>query len=379
MGPNSKKRAWASERSRASLSTEPTAIASTPRTGRAALWVAVIAAIALAFSLAILYPHADTSTAAQPEASRASPSSSAANSSARHLAPGETNPIAPTERAPAAADANENPLDKKRFEGRGRLRGVVATDPPNSGLSSGTKLILRPSKVFVGTGATEVREIELAPDGRFALEDLPLGGYELSIDSIELDAPHTQVLLAKPDTQDLFVRIVAFQGGAIDGRAFESNGAGADGLAIVLQDTASGATWTAKCAIGGAFRFEHVHEANYRVFAGTAEVPLVPPLEVVFKRPHATLPDIQLPPLSELDVETVDVHGAPLAKAEITGFGSKSGALRATTGDDGKVRVRFLPAGDYDVFAQIAKIGRQKQRVALALDEPAVVRFVFHP
>jgi len=341
--------------------------------------VAVIAAIALASALAILYPHAESSTAAQPEASRASPSSRVPNSTARHVAPGDANPIAPAERAPAAAESNENPLDKQRFQGRGRLRGVVATEPPNQPLPAGTKLVLRPSKVFVGTGATQSREVELATDGRFALEDLPLGGYELSIDSVELDAPHTQVLLAKPDTQDLFVRLVAFPSGAIDGRAFESNGAGAEGLAIVLQDATSGAVWTTNCASGGAFRFEHVHEANYRVFAGTAEVPLVPPLEVVFKRPHATLPDIQLPrsrsSTSKPSTCTARRSPKPRSPASVR----RAGALRATTGDDGKARVRFLPAGDYDVFAQVASIGRQKQRVALALDEPAVVRFVFHP
>jgi hypothetical protein len=354
------------------------------------VWLISIAAIAIAIAAFALYPRAPSSASAKPD-SRSSPvggNSRVADDSARS----RPNPLAAKPRSSAADALASAPLDATRFDGRGNLRGVLVTEPPNVPLPSKWKLTVRPSRVLVASEGAETRELELGSDGSFAFEGLPLGGYELVVDAGDLDCPPRQVLLAKPDTSDLFVRLVAHVSGSIDGRVLEASGLGAEGLPVWLEPIdvgdvgdvggvggGGGAARSVETGRGGEFRFEHVRDGSYRLALESLENPIGAPREIVFSAPHATVPQIELPPLGEMWIQAVDPSGAPLAKVEVTGFGSNGGTIRATTGADGVAKARFLPPGDYDVIAATPELGRHKERATVTAGQTESVRFTMRP
>ncbi|MBI5435088.1 MAG: carboxypeptidase regulatory-like domain-containing protein [Planctomycetes bacterium] len=266
-----------------------------------------------------------------------------------------------------------------RFDGVGRVRGSLRTDPPNLPLPERWTIVLEPSRSLVTSERVERRELVCGADGSFVFENVPLGGYDLSVDAGDLDCPARPLLLAKPESQDVFLVIVARLAGELVGRVLDAEGLGAEGLAVTLVSARDGRTLETRVGPGGEYRFERVHDGDWRLCAGPATNPLLAPRDVSFRGPRLTAPDFQLPPCGELAVLVQDDRGQPLEGVTISGYGKNGGAAREQTDANGSVRLRWLPLGDFTVLLEREGRGALKQHVTILDGEPTETRFVVAP
>jgi hypothetical protein len=264
----------------------------------------------------------------------------------------------------------------ERFTGVGRVRGSLRTDPPNLPLPEHWTIALVPSTSLVAGLATERRELAGTRDGGFAFEDVPLGGYDIVVDAGDLDCPRRTILLAKPESTDVFQVLVARVAGELTGRVLDSRGLGAEGFTVALARVEDGRTLETVTGPGGAYSFAKVHDGEWRLCAGSATNPLLPPRDVLFRGPRLTAPDLALPPCGELYVQVTDDHWKPIANAVVTGYGPNGGAPRVRTDEEGNAHLRWLPLGDFTVLVEREGKSPAKQHAVIALGEVEPTRVV---
>ncbi|MCC6408018.1 MAG: carboxypeptidase regulatory-like domain-containing protein [Planctomycetes bacterium] len=347
------------------------------RRGRGAVVGVLAITVALAVGLALVLrrsePARTEAALPTPRPAVSSPELAGAPSaepiSVRHGAGVPAEPTAPLTAEERAA----------RFVGVGRVRGSLRTAPPNLPLPERWTIVLEPSRSLVTSERVERRELACGSDGSFVFENVPLGGYDLSVDAGDLDCPTRPLLLAKPESQDVFLVLVARLAGELTGRVVDAEGLGAEGCAVALISERDGRTLETRTGPGGEYRFERVHDGDWRLCAGPATNPLLAPRDVSFRGPRLTAPDFQLPACGELSVLVQDDRGLPLEGVSISGYGKQGGAAREKTDANGAVRLRWLPLGDFTVLLEREGLGALKQHVTILAGEPTETRFVVAP
>lgn len=294
--------------------------------------------------------------------------------------PENTGPLFVKGRSPLYRETPQVPPPASRFEGKGRLLGRIFTDPPDLPFPEVWTLEVRPSSVLIGSSREESRTLHFTQGERsFSVDDLPLGGYEVRVDLGDLDCPKRQVLLALPDSAEIALRLVAHPAGTIEGWIYDAFGVPAAAVPVVLEAAAGGARRSAATEANGRYRFDGVRGGNYKLFVGDPQGPLVPARELVFVRPRLTVPEIELPPLGELALSIVDEHDAPVQGARVSGRGENGGAVSALSDPSGRATARFLPAGQYTLYAEHPDRGHAKVHVAVEAGAPAELRIQLRP
>ena len=233
--------------------------------------------------------------------------------------------------------------DPDRFRGRGRLRGTVEV---LGGLPAPQEwtLELRPSTTLFGREHAEARSLTFTGDQRdFAVEDLPLGGYDVRARAAGRNGRTLPVLLTRTN-DDPYVVLEIAPAGAVEGSVLSADGGPAEGLSVWLASAENGARRETHTDALGSFRFAEVRDGAYRLLLGDPDAPLVEPKLLRSAAPGMRLPPVNLPPLATLDVFVLDEDGLYLPDARVVGS-SRGGALDGRTDRDGRLHVPHLPPG----------------------------------
>jgi hypothetical protein len=276
-------------------------------------------------------------------------------------------PQAPPRAAPPASETAGPGLDDRaRFAGTGRIRGVVSVEAGVEFPAEWT-LVLEPSRALVGGEHAARRTLTFSAGEReFALPDLALGGYSVRARAFGFDSGARHVLLARPDHDDLYLSLVLVPSGVLEGRALLADGAGAEGLPLVLESRPDGALRATTAGPGGAFFFDDVRNGVHRLHVGTPHNPIVPALELTFRGPAQRIDDVVVPPLGELRGRVTDELGNAQAGVLVQGHGDAGGSVETTTDVQGRYRAAFLPAGRYTLYSR-NELGTGKARGQLAV------------
>lgn len=290
---------------------------------------------------------------------------------ATHDAPLErAEPEAP--RVPTPMDPPAPALTAERFEGLGRIQGevLVAEHVP---FPSAWTLVLEPSPVWIGSERAVTKRLEFQAGERgFDVEHIPLAGYRVRIEAAGLNSTAENVLLVR-GSESVFVTLRLSPAGFIDGRVLASDGAPADGVAVVLESRATGVRSAQSVNADGSYMFRDVLDGEYRLYVGVPESPLLPPGDVAFRAPSLRFRDLTLPPTGTLVVETRAETGASIADVEITGFGALAGSVRVRSDFSGRAVLNWLLPGEYRLEgrAEDGRKGRVNAAVVLG-GEPGV-------
>lgn len=342
--------------------------------------VALVLAALLAFGLAGGFGEPDRGPdAAQPtpRATQTSPDLATTESFSPVGARVEAD-APPADGRPATAEERA-----RRFDGVARVRGRVRVEGASAVLPTGWKVALRPSTSLVTTGRVEPREVAGGADGSFVFEGVPLGGYDLVVDAGELDCPRRPLLLARPESTDLYLVVIAREAGEVLGRVLDAHGLGAEGVDVALvREPVDGErerrVVETRTGPGGTYRVHPVQTGNWRLFVGSESNPLVPARELAFALPRLTAPDIALPPCGEIEVLVNVATGRPAPGVSVAAYGT-AGATRVVTDDEGKARLRWLAAGPARVVVEHQGRVIAQQQLDVVADELAATRFVVEP
>jgi hypothetical protein len=256
-----------------------------------------------------------------------------------------------------------------RFEGgRGRIRGYIETSDATP-FPREWSLVLEPSRTLAGRDRAERRELFFhAGEQEFAVEDLPLAGYDLVAKAAGLNALPAPVLLERAN-RDPYVTLQFYPAGFVAGRLLDAAGLAADGVRVTLVDEARGMSSERSTDLSGRFRFDGVLDGEYTLSVGSPIVPLFPAERLRFHAPSLTLPDRTLPDLGALRITLVDAEGRALPGALLRGAGPPGGEFEATTDALGEALVRYLPPGHYRVTAEDELLGHTRRATTLKAKE----------
>jgi hypothetical protein len=260
---------------------------------------------------------------------------------------------------PAGAPSADDPTE---FEGRGSIRGRVSA-ARGARFPSRWTAVVRPSLYLRGKERAVERAVEHTGDEReFTVGDLPLGGYDLTIEAPGMNSQVLPVLLVR-GSEHPFVTITVSPTGFLHGLVVGEDGSLAPDLTVTLERTATKLRSTTVTGPTGAWRFEDVPDGEYRLYFGAVEAPLLPFDELSFRAPSMHFPLRELPPTAALWIYTVDTAGHRVGGVKVQGFGSAGGRIRGTTDGDGALLVRYLPPGHFNLSAR-DDAGRRGKMVA---------------
>jgi hypothetical protein len=277
--------------------------------------------------------------------------------------------LAPGERPPRSARPSLPP--EQRFAGEGRIEGYLDL-PQGLEVPQPWTLVLEPSKVLIGGDRAQGRRVVFEKGEReFALEGIPLGGYQLRAEAKDMSGPAELLLLARPDSHDVIVHVALRPAAFVEGWVEDAAGAPVEGLPMVLEPLAGGEARSALTDARGGYRFDNVPDGEHRLSAGRPPSPLAAPLELAVLPPSLSVPRIVVPALGELEILVLDAFGQPVAGATVEGWGSGGGTVRETTDRMGSARARHLPAGRITLNAwsgegEARRIGRATVELASA-------------
>ena len=260
--------------------------------------------------------------------------------------------LTPSERSAELWDPPK-PYERARptqptFEGRGSIRGLVQA-PPGIALPRTYTVEIGPSTSLTGRERAE-RRTHVAGAPEFAIEDLPLGGYDVWITSPGMNSRRTPVLLSEASPHPYLVLKVSPMG-SLDGFVVRADGGPAQELRVELAERDTDGRLETRTRGDGYYRFEDVPDGEYRIRFGPLHAPLVPEREVAFLAPSLRFPKVELPPTADILIHTTDTQGRALGEVTLTGFGKPSGRLEGTSDLSGNAWVRNLPPGRYRVSA----------------------------
>jgi Carboxypeptidase regulatory-like domain len=269
------------------------------------------------------------------------------------LVPGE----AVIETRPAgAADPSRDALDPKRvaeaysFEGRGRIRGHIG-ERGGAVFPLEWDLVLQPHPYLKGRERAESRRIPFrAGEREFEAEDLALGGYRVRAEAHGLNSSDAPVLLVK-GSADQFVELAFSPSGWLDGSVIDAQGMPAEGLEVRLVGEAGKLERTTHTDGAGAFQFRALLDGDYELGLRAGGCVFGEPRLVSFRAPRLSLPVLELPPTGALEVHVFDLLGKPAPGARVTGFCKPAGTLDLRTDEQGRVRLRWIQPGLWELQA----------------------------
>ncbi len=270
---------------------------------------------------------------------------------------------------------------EERFRGEGRIEGYLDL-PAGLDVPRPWSLVLEPSKVLIGGDRAVGRRLTFEQGEReFALEHVPLGGYQLRAEAENMSGAPELLLLARPDAYDVIVHIALRPAAFVEGWVEDADGAPVEGVTMLLVPLAGGATRTTATDVRGGYRFENVPDGEHRLSAGRAPSPLAEPLDLAVSPPSVSVPRIVVPLLGELEIAVLDSAGSPVSGVTLEGWGSGGGTVDATTDVQGRALARHLPAGRITVNAWIGegdarRIGRGVALLDAGAHAPLEIRLV---
>lgn len=264
--------------------------------------------------------------------------------------------------------------DPRRFDGRGRLRGVL--EARGVDLPKAWTLVLEPDPTLVGAGRAEARRVEFAAgETRFEVADLPFGGYRAHAEAAKSNGVRVSVLLTR-DATEANVTLRLAPAGLVDGMVYDDAGRPAEGLAVHVENQRSRERSSAVVDATGLFVVRDLLDGEYAIRMGEFDAPLVPAGTFTFRAPSLRWRETRLPPTGSALVLVSDGDDRPLEKVEVAGNAPPSGSFRAETDADGSVLARYVPPGRYTIEARRdeGRIGRAV--IDVAANERAEVTIV---
>jgi len=242
---------------------------------------------------------------------------------------------------PTAAD------DPRRFDGRGRIRGML--EARGVELPARWTLVLEPDPTLVGSGRAEPRRVEFdAGETRFDVAGLPFAGYRVHAEAPNSNGARVSVLLVR-DAPEANVTLRLAPAGFVDGMVFDDAGRPAEGLVVHIENERSRTRARGIVDATGLFIVRDVLDGEYEIRFGEWDAPLVTPGEFTFRAPSLRWPETRLPPTGSLVVHVRDEEGRGIGGLAIAGSAPPRSALRAETDKDGLARVTFLLPGRYTI------------------------------
>ena len=303
---------------------------------------------------------------------------------------------APTTRSDAAVDPSGTvTLDPGRFKGRGSLAGTVSVQAGTSFPSAWT-LVLEPSRLLQGREFAKPKRFDFAAgETDFAIDDLPLAGYDVHAEAPDMNGLAVPVLLERSSSH-AYIMLELIPAGTISGYVNDHTCSPLEGIEVWLhKDPTHGGLSGAGTGLNlatqsgtrqvsgpdGSYAFQGVLDGYYQLRFGSTLHPLVDPISIQFRAPSLTVPAPKLPPLARLLLMVVDLSNQPVAGAKLRGFGSKSGTFEFETPPNGRIELTNLAPGRYEFTVEhelfgTARLQRQIQggedevEVLVLLEEP---------
>jgi hypothetical protein len=263
----------------------------------------------------------------------------------------------------ASAEVRSAPTSKPtagttpRFVGRGRVRGSCDT-PPGITLPEHWTVVLEPSRSLIGSEHAEHRRLECSGTQEFALEDLPLGGYDVRCEAAGMNGLPVAVLLEQ-GSSDPYVLLLLSPAGSLEGELVDGDADPLEDVPVALEPLARGRgpRVETRTDARGRYRFERVLDGEYRLHFGRVENPITPARELAFQAPGMTFPRVVIDGLHTLSVRVKDDAGRPVQGARVHGNGSNGGTFEGETDVAGEYRARHLRDGRVRVRAERAGFG----------------------
>ena len=275
-----------------------------------------------------------------------------------------------TTRAPtadAALATGDSHGDPTRFSGRGRLRGSI--DPARGAeMPAAWTLVVRPNPMLPGHQHAARRELELgAGDREFVVEDLPLGGYEVTARAAGRNSRAVPVLLDRTH-RDAYVTLQLTPAGFLEGLVREEGGAPLDGLLVRLEATAEGTSRETRTDANGAFLFEDVLDGPHRLHFGSAEPAALPSRTLEFSAPSMRFPTLTAPRLARLELVVAAEGGGPVpgAAAYVEG---PTGLVTLATDANGRAAAQLLKPGQHRLTVQAEGFSPSVEELSFEGDE----------
>ncbi|MDP6408916.1 MAG: carboxypeptidase-like regulatory domain-containing protein [Planctomycetota bacterium] len=248
----------------------------------------------------------------------------------------------------AGAASRNSPAD---FEGRGSIRGRVSV-AQGVRFPANWTAVVRPSLYLRGKErAVERADARAGGEREFTLPDLPLGGYDLTIEAPGMNSQVLPVLLVR-GAEHPFVTIDLYPTGFLHGLVRGEDGSLAPELLVTLERNTTRKRRTTLTGPTGTWRFEDVPDGEYRLYLGPVEAPLLPADDLSFRAPSMSFPLRELPATASLMIYTVDTAGRRIGGVKVQGFGSAGGRIRGVTDDRGAFLARYLPPGHFNISAR---------------------------
>lgn len=234
------------------------------------------------------------------------------------------------------------------FEGRGRIRGSVAT-PPGVVMPREWDLLIEPHPFLVGSERAERRKQSFQAGERdFVIEDLPLAGYIVRVQSPGMNSLSCDVLLVR-GAEDQFVQPQFSAAGLLEGSVLDSSGIPADGVTVRLGDAQGKRLLHYVTTPDGRFSFPDLPDGEYLLEFLGAGANILSSKSIVFSAPRMSMDPIQLRASSSLKLRVVDLLGRPAREAKVSGFGKPRGQVDAQCDEYGECLLPWLEAGTWRI------------------------------
>lgn len=248
-----------------------------------------------------------------------------------------------------------------------RVKGQVQTlawpPPPKTADTAASRVRL------TATGTSGTYSTTSSDKGEFTFDGLPLGRYDLRVDTPAHFESETKPLDLLHGESCPVTYVTIWHSGRVSGKVIGRDGQPVPDLSLELlrAEAAVGedadAFLAARTAHDGTFEFRRVPPGDFtlRVAKGTAFHPGVTAKEVagrivVASGQHVRLDDFTLP--SRVETVTIEgvaltSNGAPAAGAEVSvrPSGQQATALPLTTAEDGRFKVTVLAGASYTIQA----------------------------
>lgn len=204
-------------------------------------------------------------------------------------------------------------------------------------------------------------------DGRFRVEGIPLGSYEIEAVNAVSGRRGFSTFRLSVDRELVTVDVVEQELGDVDGFVRDSQGLPLAGLEISLRSgRTSDGTRSVTSGIDGGFRFPGVPAGPLTVVANDVVLNSSQSVSAVLAAgsPGVTV-ELQMPPLVNLTVRVVDPFDAPVPQARLVVSpvaGAPGDGMELSTGPDGTAEIGNVRVGTVRVAAADSRPGFSSSR-----------------
>jgi hypothetical protein len=253
---------------------------------------------------------------------------------------------------------------EKSFDGSGTLTGAVSF-APGMAVPAEWTLSIRPSQFALGRDSAQTRTRTLAGNvTTFEEFDLPMGGYTIQASAPGMSSMAQEVMLYRlaerkdlPGMNRVHMILQMTPKAILEGVVYRHTGEGASDLPISLQLHGKPTRYGTRTNYAGLWEIKDLPEGSYVLRTGPHERPLLPPMDVMVRRPVTRSEDQTLPALCSVRLRAVDETDRPIEEVIVRGFGPTP--ISTLTGFDGQVEIQHLGAGDYQVRLEHRASGRK--------------------